>query len=49
MPAAMLSLVLAKHYGGDPDTAMQVVLATTAVGLLTIPFWIELGLRFAGV
>ena len=49
MPAAMLSLVLAKHYGGDPDTAMQAVLSTTAVGLLTIPFWIELGLRFAGV
>ena len=49
MPAAMLSLVLAKHYGGDPDTAMQVVLSTTIVGLLTIPFWIELGLHFAGV
>lgn len=49
MPAAMLPLVLAKHYGGDADTAMQVVLSTTAVGLLTIPFWIEFGLRFAGV
>lgn len=49
MPAAMLPLVLAKHYGGDPDTAMQVVLSTTIVGLLTIPFWIEFGLRFAGV
>lgn len=49
MPAAMLSLILSKHYGGDPDTAMQVVLSTTIVGLLTIPLWIELGLRFAGV
>ncbi|HWB59429.1 MAG TPA: AEC family transporter [Chthoniobacteraceae bacterium] len=48
MPAAMLSLVLAKRYGGDADTAMQVVLATTAVGIVTIPFWIELGLRFVG-
>ena len=49
MPAAMLPLVLARHYGGDPETAMQVVLWTTIAGLLTIPFWIQLGLRLAGV
>jgi hypothetical protein len=49
MPAAMLPLVLARHYGGDPQTAMQVVLSTTIAGLLTIPFWIQFGMYFAGV
>ena len=49
MPAAMLPLVIAKHYGGDPDTAMQVVLSTTIVGLLTIPLWIQLGQYFIGI
>jgi malate permease and related proteins len=49
MPAAMLPLILTKHYGGDPGTAMQVVLSTTVVGMVTIPFWIELGRHFIGL
>lgn len=49
MPSAMLPIVIARHYGGDPDTAMQIVLSTTLAGLLTIPFWIQLGMRLAGV
>jgi predicted permease len=49
MPAAMFPIILAKHYGGDPDTAMQIVLSTTLAGLLTIPLWIQWGMRFAGI
>ncbi len=45
MPAASLPIILAKHYGGDPNTALQVVLATSLLGLLSIPTWIALGNR----
>jgi len=46
MPCAVLPVILAKHYGGDPATALRLVLATSAVALLTIPFWLHLGLRW---
>ena len=49
MPAAMLPIVIAKHYGGDPQTALQIVLSTSLLGLLTIPLWIRIGCIFAGV
>jgi len=43
LPSAVLPIVLAKHYGGDARTAVQVALGTSVVGLLTIPLWIRLG------
>jgi predicted permease len=49
MPAAVLPILLARHYGGQPLTAVQVVLSTTAAGLLTCPLWIRAGLAFAGL
>lgn len=45
MPAAVMPIVLAKHYGGDVPTALRVVLATSAVGLVTIPLWVYAGLE----
>lgn len=48
MPAAMIPIVLTRHYGGDERIALTVVLATTVVGLLTIPFWMRIGLIFVG-
>jgi predicted permease len=45
MPAAMLPVAIARHYGGDPGVAMQIVLWTTLLGLVTIPFWLQFGLR----
>jgi len=44
MPAALLPIALATHYGGSPRVAVQVVLSTTLVSLVTIPLWISLGL-----
>ena len=38
-----------RHYGGDPPTAMRVVIGTSVVGLVTIPLWIRFGLKFAGL
>jgi len=46
MPAGILSLVIAKHYGGQPLTAVQVVVGTTVGGLIVIPLWLKLGLAW---
>jgi predicted permease len=44
MPAGILPIVIARHHGGRPLTAVQVVLGTTAVGLFIVPFWLRIGL-----
>jgi predicted permease len=49
MPSAVLPIVLAKHCGGDPRTALQVVLGTSLAGLVTIPLWIHFGGKFVGI
>ena len=49
MPAGILPIVIARHYGGQPLTAVQVVVATTVVGLLVIPLWLRVGLAWVGV
>jgi predicted permease len=46
MPAAMLPAVLCRHYQSDSRFSLQIILATTAIGLLTIPLWIRLGLHW---
>lgn len=46
MPAAVLPIVIAKHYGGQARLAVQVVLGTTALGILLVPLWIRLGLAW---
>jgi predicted permease len=48
MPAAMFPIVLSRYYGGSPAIAVQVVLASTLAGLITIPFWLGTGLRILG-
>jgi len=47
MPSAMFPIILTKHYKGDTAMAVQIVFATTALALLTIPYWINFGLRMA--
>ncbi len=48
MPCAVVPVILAKHYGGDPAEALRIILYTSAFGLLTIPFWLQLGLHWVG-
>jgi hypothetical protein len=48
MPAAVFPIIMARYYGGQPLTAVQVVLSTTAVGLVTCPLWIRAGLAWVG-
>lgn len=48
MPAAVIPIILARVYGGQPLLAVQVVVATTLLALFTIPLWIQFGLRVVG-
>lgn len=49
MPAGVIPIIIARYYGGQPLTAVQIVLSTTAVGLFTCPLWIRAGLAWVGV
>jgi predicted permease len=49
MPSAVISIIIARVYGGRPLVAVQIILGTTALALFTIPFWLRFGLAFAGV
>ena len=46
MPAAMVSVIVARLYGGHPRTAVQIVFGTTALGIVVIPLWLRLGLAW---
>ena len=46
MPCAVIPVILAKHYGGDPAMALRIILCTSAAALLTIPWWIQFGLAW---
>jgi len=49
MPVAVVSIIIARMYGGHPRTAVQIVLGTTALGVLVIPLWLRAGLAWLGV
>lgn len=49
MPSALIPIVLARHYGGQPLTAAQVIIGTTVAGLLVIPWWLKVGLAWTGL
>ncbi|HEY3756188.1 MAG TPA: AEC family transporter [Opitutaceae bacterium] len=49
MPSGILPLVIAKHFGGNPRTAAQVVVGTNVTALLVIPVWLAAGAAFVGV
>lgn len=44
MPAAIFPIVVTKAHDGDVATALQVVMGTSLVGLLSIPLWIGFGM-----
>ena len=48
MPCAVIPVILSKLYGGDPASALRIILVTSVLGLLTIPFWLQFGLRWVG-
>lgn len=48
MPVAIFPIVLARLHGGDPLTAVRIVVGSSLLGLVTIPLWLKLGLRLLG-
>ncbi len=49
MPAAVFPIVIARLYGGHPQTAIQVVLATTVASVITAPLVIAFGIAWVGL
>ena len=48
MPAGVMPILIARHYGGQPLTAVQVVIGTMIGGLIAIPLWLRIGLAWIG-
>lgn len=44
MPAAVSPIIVARHYGGSAGVAVQGVIATSVVALVTMPIWISRGI-----
>ena len=49
MPAGLSSILIARMYAGRPAVAVQVVIATTVVSLLTLPWIITWGSQWIGL
>lgn len=48
VPSAILPIIIARHFGGRPDVAVEVVVATTAFSLISLPVWLSVGFRLIG-
>lgn len=46
VPAAMVPIIIARHFGGRPAVAVEVVIATTLGALITLPLWLSTGFKF---
>jgi predicted permease len=49
MPAGVLTLLMVRHHGGDVPVALQVIFATSAAAIVTLPLWIHFGMQLVGV
>jgi len=49
MPAGVFTLLLTRHHGGDVPVALQVIFATSAAAIVTLPVWIHFGMQLIGV
>ena len=49
MPCGIFPMLIARHYGGSGNTALQLILGTTFLSVITIPLWVLAGVHFAGL
>jgi hypothetical protein len=49
MPSALFPIIMARHYGGHPPTALRIVLGTGLLSLLTTPLWLLAGIKLLGL
>jgi malate permease and related proteins len=45
MPAGVFTLLLVRHNGGNVHVALQIIFATSAAALITLPLWIHFGMK----
>ena len=43
IPSAVIPVILAKRFGGQPTIGTQILLSTTVCSFLTLPIWLALG------
>lgn len=43
IPSAVIPVLLAKRYGGQPTIGTQILLSTTLCSVITLPLWLTLG------
>ncbi len=43
IPCAVVSVVLAKRFGGKPEMSTEILLSTTICSFLTLPVWLTIG------
>ena len=48
MPSAMMPAMICRLYKADSRMSVQIILASTAISLLTIPLWIKVGMVWVG-
>ena len=46
IPSAVIPVILAKRFGGQPTIGTQILLSTTVCSFLTLPIWLALGNAF---
>lgn len=46
IPSAVIPVILAKRFGGQPAIGTQILLSTTVCSFLTLPIWLALGNAF---
>jgi hypothetical protein len=49
MPAGVFTLLLSRHHGGSVPVALQVIFATSAAAIVTLPLWIHFGMQLVGL
>ena len=47
--ALFFTLLLTRHNGGSVPVALQVIFATSAASIITLPLWIHFGMQVVGV
>lgn len=48
IPSAVIPVILARRFGGQPDVGTQILLATTLCSFLTLPIWLAMGMALIG-
>lgn len=49
IPSAMVPVILARQFGGQPGLAMQITLVTTFVSFVTLPLWLAFGFKYIAI